>query len=149
MPSKLTRRRNVILAALAAELGASFAPVQVQKLFFLLDENVADALGGRLFNFAPYHYGPFDADVYHELDVLQRAGYVDIRWHGPSAGNRRYSLTPVGQTAGEAALADLPAGVRGYVGKLSAWVRSLSFAQLVGAIYKAYPAMRTNSVFRR
>jgi hypothetical protein len=148
MTFTLSRRRNTILAALAAERGASFAPVQVQKLFYLLDENVADAVGGRLFDFKPYDYGPFDAAVYHELDALQRAGYVDIGWHGPSAGNRRYSLTPAGQTAGEAALAGLSAGVRNYIGKVSAWVRSLSFAQLVGAIYKAYPAMRANSVFR-
>lgn len=148
MPPTPTRRQNLVLAALAAAPGASYAPVQVQKLFFLLDENIAASVGGRQFAFVPYDFGPFDAAVYHELEALQRAGFVNIARVGPSAGERRYSLTPAGQTAGDAALARLSDGVRSYIAKVSAWVRKLSFGELVGAIYKAYPAMRANSVFR-
>ena len=43
-----TPRQRLVLAALAAEPASSFAPVQVQKLFFLLDQNIAADLGGRL-----------------------------------------------------------------------------------------------------
>jgi hypothetical protein len=46
--------------------------VQVQKLFFLLDENIAADLGGRQFSFEPYDYGPFDRAVYSELELLAR-----------------------------------------------------------------------------
>ena len=70
MHANLTHRRRVVLAALACKDRAAFAPVQVQKLFFLLDENVADELGGRQFDFQPYYYGPFDREVYAELQTL-------------------------------------------------------------------------------
>jgi hypothetical protein len=148
MGQQLTPRQNVVLAALATHSGAEFAPVQVQKLFFLMDENIAGSLGGKQFNFEPYDFGPFDSAVYKELDALERAGFVRVERRGPAAGARRYSLTLEGQRAGEAALQDLAAGIRKYISDTSAWVRGLSFAQLVGSIYKAYPQMREKSIFR-
>lgn len=148
MLSEITARQQFVLAVLATDPDAGFAPVQVQKLFFLLDENLSDAIGGSQFAFEPYDYGPFDKAVYHELEALQRQGLVNIEQIGASAGQRRYSLTPRGQQEGEKALSQLPEFARQYMTDLSAWVRSLSFAQLVGSIYKAYPRMRENSVFQ-
>ena len=144
----LTPRQRVVLAALAAERGASFAPVQVQKLFFLLDENAAEALGGKQFDFEPYDYGPFDRAVYSELEGLSRAGLVQVTASETSSERRQYSLTALGQEVGDVALENLPANVRDYAAKLSAWVRSLSFAELVGSIYRAYPEMKANSIFQ-
>ena len=100
MPSPLTRRQKMMLAALAAESNASFAPVQVQKMFFLLDENIAGDMGGKLFSFEPYDYGPFDKAVYRELDSLSERGYVSVSRWGPSAGDRRYLLTAAGEAEG-------------------------------------------------
>ena len=143
-----TNRQRFVLAALATDPATEFAPVQVQKLFFLLDENLGDILGGRQFEFNAYDYGPFDKAVYSELEILKNLGLVDIVDIGPSHGRRRYSLTPRGQEAGQLALSNLPESVGEYIRDLSSWVRSLSFAQLVGAIYKAYPQMRENSIFQ-
>jgi len=36
-----------------------------------------------------------------------------------------------------------------YIGRVSQFVRSLPFAELVSAIYTAYPEMRQNSVFQK
>ena len=146
MPDTLTRRQKTILAALAAENAPPFAPVQVQKLFFLLDENLNVRLGGRLFNFQPYNYGPFDAAVYRELEALWQMGLVTIAAVGGS-GRREYRLTPAGFTAGNVVLDAFPEITRKYVATISAWVRSMSFQALVGSIYRAYPAMRENSIF--
>lgn len=143
-----TPRQKVMLAALAAESEASFAPVQVQKMFFLIDENIGEALGGKRFRFQPYDYGPFDKAVYDELEGLQRKGLVQISEVGPGMGRRRYSLTAKGQAAGRAALQELSADAADYMKDVSKWVRKLGFAALVGSIYKAYPHMRANSVFR-
>ncbi len=148
MGPNLTPRQAIVLAALATESGAEYAPVQVQKLFFLIDENVSAAFGGKQFSFEPYDYGPFDSAVYHELDTLARMGFVRIESKGPSAGHRRYVLTPAGQDVGATNLSTMDISLRDYLTRVSAWVRSLSFAQLVGSIYKAYPPMRVNSVFR-
>ena len=47
--------------------------------------------------------------------------------------------------------AELSAGidepVMSYIKEVSKFVRALSFADLVSAIYKAYPEMKANSVF--
>jgi uncharacterized phage-associated protein len=144
---ELTRRQKLVLATLAAERAASFAPVQVQKLFFLLDRNLSADLGGPLFSFEPYDYGPFDRTVYSELEELAHKGLVAIE-AAPGAGRRKYGLTAEGYEAGKAALGDLNARVRDYMVRVSEWVRSLSFAELVGSIYKQYPDMKMNSVFR-
>jgi hypothetical protein len=143
-----THRQELVLAALASRRGTSYAPVQVQKLFFLVDENVAESIGGKQFAFEPYDYGPFDKAVYQELDALAQDDLVLIAHYGSSAGSRRYSLSLEGQQAGEGVLAQLDNDTRAFIARLAEWVCSLSFAQLVGSIYQAYPQMRANSIFR-
>lgn len=148
MGIELTDRQKIVLAAMAAESGAEFAPVQVQKMFFLIDETIAEEIGGRQFAFEPYDYGPFDKAVYQELEALERTGLLNVEQVAYYAGRRRYySLTPLGQEEGTKALQALPSIASDYIAKLSPWVRSLSFAQLVGTIYNAYPHMRENSIF--
>jgi hypothetical protein len=148
MGPQLTNRQSVVLAALASTSGAEFAPVQVQKLFFLIDENAADAFGGKQFAFEPYDFGPFDHDVYREIEALESMGLARVVRTGPAAGQRRYSLTPNGQEIGQSILKRIAPDVQKYLSDTATWVRGLSFAQLVGSIYKAYPHMREKSVFR-
>jgi uncharacterized protein len=139
-------REDVVLAALAPANGGPHTPVQVQKLFFLLDENAAEGLGGRKFHFEPYHYGPFDKDVYSCLARLASRGLVQVV--GGSGNWREYRLTPQGQDRGDEILSSLDPQTSSYLKRLSDFVRSLSFNQLVSAVYKAYPRMRARSVFQ-
>lgn len=138
-------KSRLVLAALAASNGDSHSPVQVQKLLFLIDKEIPEYTEGPHFNFLPYDYGPFDKDVYRTLDLLAFVGLVETEESG--RGWKRYRLTPDGQQHGEKVLADLPANARQYVEDASKFVRSLSFADLVSAIYQAYPEMKVNSVF--
>jgi uncharacterized protein len=139
-------RRNLVLAALAAAgENATFAPVQIQKLFFLIDQEAAPLVGGPHFAFKPYDYGPFDRAVYDELDVLHTTGEVHI---DASRSYRRYSLTPEGFDAGRVALATMPEATHRFLNDTATWVRGLRFDQLVAAIYRRYPNMRENSIFR-
>lgn len=142
-----THRQELVLAALASRPGTSFAPVQVQKLFFLIDENIADEIGGKQFAFEPYDYGPFDKAVYHELDRLAAGGLVEVSHWGPTSGSRRYALTAKGQKVGENSLMRLTPSARQFITRATEWVCKLSFAQLVGSIYRAYPHMREKSIF--
>ena len=57
-------------------------------------------------------------------------------------------LTPEGQQKGEQLLATLASEAQQFTHNASDFVRKLSFAQLVSAIYKAYPEMKVNSVFQ-
>ena len=143
MPS--FRPRDIVLAALAPSEGSQYSPVQVQKLLFLIDREAANLIGGPHFNFVPYNYGPFDSAVYRVLEDLDDEDLVTIR---SDSWGRMYALTPPGQKEGERLLDTLPERAHGYIRQASIFVRSLSFSQLVSAIYKAYPEMRKNSVIR-
>ena len=139
-------REELIIAAMAPADGRSHTPVQMQKLLFILDENAAARLNGPHFRFEPYHYGPFDKEVYETLDTLSRKGLVDIAF---GSGNwREYSLTPEGQSRGQAILNSIDSQTADYIREVSNFVRKLSFSQLVSAVYKAYPRMRARSVFQ-
>ena len=138
---------EIILAAMAASEGEVHTPVQIQKLLFLLDRKIPDRIGGPLFNFVAYDYGPFDKEIYTLLDRLSRSGLVDvisergIPW-------RKYRLTPAGQRQGECTLKGLEEEIAAYIRRLSEFVRSLSFTDLLSTIYKAFPDMSINSVFK-
>jgi uncharacterized protein YwgA len=138
-------RPHLILATLAAAGPmATFTPVQVQKIFFLLDRRAGSALGGPHFNFAPYDYGPFDQRVYHELSELERSGFVKV----DSGGRyKTYALSEDGYAFGSTELAAIDAPIQEFVRQTVEWVRRLRFDQLVAAIYREYPEMKANSIF--
>ena len=140
-------RDSLVLAALCPAKGTPYSPVQVQKLLFLIDKNVPKNVGGPHFDFRPYAYGPFDQIVYLVLEDLAKRGLVSVN---EEAGRRwrTYCLTAEGQQIGEACLKKLDEKTALYISKLSEFVHKLSFAELVSAIYKAYPDMKVNSVFK-
>jgi uncharacterized protein len=141
----VTHRQDIVLAGLAPAKGRSHSPVQVQKLFFLIDRNVSDLIQGPLFAFTPYNYGPFDPAVYNELEALAAQGAIEIV---PEYTWKRYALTAEGQAQGDHVLSQLHPKARDYIIRANTYVRSLGFTQLVSAIYKAFPETRVNSVFQ-
>ena len=139
-------RNEITLAALAAAgENSTFTPVQVQKLFFLLDKEASHLVDGPHYDFKPYDYGPFDKAVYDTLDSLKSAGKTEVHSNGRY---RIYSLSQEGFDNGGDALGKLPEPTQRYVRDLVAWVKSMSFEQLVSSIYEKYPDMKANSVFR-
>jgi uncharacterized protein YwgA len=139
-------RRDLILAALAtAGENATFAPVQVQKIFFLIDREGAHLVEGPHFHFVPYDYGPFDSSVYDELDSMSRQGLVEIDSWGRY---RRYLLADSGIEVGDDVLKKLPVNTQTFLRDTVGWVRALRFDQLVAAIYRDYPDMKVNSIFK-
>lgn len=140
-------RTEILMAALAAGgENAQFTPVQVQKLFFLIDREVGPFVGGPHFDFMPYDYGPFDHEVYSGINNLARQGLAEVRNTGRY---RVYALSQPGFQRGNNILGALPENVRTYITNVANWVRQLSFEQLVASIYNRYPEMKVNSVFRQ
>jgi hypothetical protein len=142
-------RRNVVLAILAAVEGRTYTPVQIQKAVFLVCDKFPDLIDdGPKFNFQPYDYGPFDADVYSCIASLQSDGLAVIA-PSPSGNWNTYAASDNGVSQGDEILYNVMGNdERGYIEKVSSWVRSLSFRSLVKSIYDAYPEMRANSIFR-
>ena len=141
-------RQEVLLAILAAAGGRSFTPAQIQKATFLVSTNLPNLVDwGQPYNFIPYDYGPFDHGVYADAEVMQANGEAEIR---PSPHGRwnLYAASEIGVGRGTAILNGMDERSREYITKIVDWVRSLSFQQLVKAIYDQYPQMRENSIFR-
>lgn len=141
-------RGEVLLAILAASQGRPYSPVQIQKAAFLVTKNLPDLVDiGPNFDFSPYDYGPFDQNVYSEVDGLSRAGLAEIiqqdgvRWN-------RYAASDSGIADGEAILAGMSERDRSYINNVTSWVRAQSFESLVKSIYVQYPEMKANSIFR-
>ena len=136
-------RSQVVLAAMAAGgPGACFFPIQLQKLLFLMDREIHEFVNGPHFHFIPYDYGPFDKDIYMEVNVLIRKGEVDAN---AEARYPAYFLTGSGALSGIDALNGLPEPASRYMKEAAVWVRSLTFKQLLAAIYAYYPDMAVNS----
>jgi hypothetical protein len=139
-------RSEILLAGLAAAgENANFTPVQVQKLFFLIDREAANLLEGPHFDFQPYDYGPFDSAVYNGIEDLARLDLARVQ----STGRYRvYALSQSGFQEGIRLLNTAPQHARDYIVNVAHWVRQLSFEQLVASIYNRYPEMKARSVFR-
>lgn len=141
------QRNDFVLASLSTAGRQAFSPVQVQKLFFLLDKTASPVVGGPYFSFAAYDYGPFDKEVYHAIESISELDLVRII--GSSWDRTRlYQVTDEGISVGAKYLNNFPREIKDYTQELCEWVLSLSFSELVSAIYNEYPEMRANSVFR-
>lgn len=138
-------RMEVMLAALASGAHEEFSPVQLQKLMFLIDSNIGPAIGGPFFDFKPYDYGPFDVGVYNQFSVLSAFELAEASGDGK---DRRYRLNDEGRERAREAIEKLQPEARDYMKSIAEFVQKVSFTTLVSSIYKHYPEMKANSVFR-
>lgn len=140
------KRRDWTLLTIAAA-SRPVSPVQLQKSLFLLGQNLPKVVGSDFYSFTPYNYGPFDAAVYQDAEELERNGLL-LEARVPGGWWREYSPTREGLRAAAALEREAPAGALKYLAQVVGWAQSLSFQQLVRAIYKQYPSFKANSVFR-
>ena len=136
-------RQNAILAVLAcAEDGHTYSPVQIQKALLILSKEASDIFdAGSNFNFQAYDYGPFDKDVYTELEALSREELVEIGVN-PQLTRKTYAVSPEGRRVADDLHGDHSKDQIEFMAKISSFVRRLSFVDLLSAIYEAYPDMR-------
>jgi hypothetical protein len=90
----MSNRQDWLLVALTEAQNGHLSPVQVQKTLFLFSKGARSSLPpDQFYTFVPYHYGPFSADIYHDLETLERRGLVDILRSG-SGKRLSYAITP-------------------------------------------------------
>ena len=130
--STLTPRELFALAVLSTFDGEDWNPTQLQKIFFILDQKVAEKIGGPHWNFKPWDYGPYDQAIFEVMRELEDRNLLISR-------HLSYNLTPRGQRLGEEQLEALPEEARDYIRRLSSWAKPLSFQQLISAVYKEFP----------
>lgn len=139
------RREDLTLIMLALAEGRQYTPVQIQKAMFLADDLAREAFDSR-YDFQPYDYGPFDPDVYRDVGRMEAEGLTRVSV--TSRGWNVYRATDAGRQRGRTLLDKLSVEQQKKLARISRFVRSLSFTDLVSSIYKAYPHMRERSVFR-
>lgn len=147
MPKTDTHHPQAWLLATLLHAGTGLSPVQLQKTLFLLGKRRSKAMGRGFYEFEAYHYGPFCPQVYRDAEDLAGFGYIEI---DETNGRRlrKYQLTEQGVKLATNTAATLDPEAVEYLKRLVAWVKPLSFHQLVRAIYHEYPEMRANSVFQ-
>ncbi len=122
-------------------------PVRVMKGIFLINqESPRHWLPAEArYKFEPYLCGPFAVGVYHDLERLTDLGYALMNL----GAERSWRITPAGRELAKSALGDLPPGLQTYIQEVRGFVSSVSFRELLNAVYDKYPKFATRSVFRR
>jgi len=140
-------KKDWTLLVLSAADGAPLSPVQLQKALFLVGENMPWAVGKKFYHFIPYNYGPFDPSIYGDAESLAADGFGAIGYQ-PGRRFYEYAVTAKGKEKAERIKRELSPEVVRYVESVVKWVKSVTFGDLLRAIYAKYPKYATNSVFR-
>lgn len=110
----------------------------LMKYAFLLQ--MEGASRRRLYNFVPYHYGPFAQEVYSDLENLQQQGLVIIEEDDEKT---RINLTAPDKA--EQALLELPEDLRQDVAAIVETYGNLDHEGLLKVVYERYPAYAKKS----
>jgi hypothetical protein len=146
---ELQARQRLLLSFLGAGGSSPIDPIRIMKGIFLICQRLAEGAlpAGARYDFVPYSYGPCSFEIYSDLEVLARIGLVQanevlgVAW-------KTYSLTPPGIEEARQTLKGLDPDARNYITRVRKYVSSVSFGDLLRAVYAAYPAYAANSVFR-
>jgi len=141
------KNRDITLLVIAAAGDTGLTPVQVMKSLFVISKSGFADLPSNFYPFFAYNYGPFHPDVYRDVEALVNEGLViEIREAGRNWS--KYAIAPAGIQYAENLKGQIASELSDYINAVANWVRSLTFDQLLRAIYAEYPEMRENSVFQ-
>lgn len=149
---KSRQRLNPIdwtLLVIASGGSVPLEPVQLQKSLFLLSKKLTrgQLQTGNFYEFDAYDYGPFSRAIYADAEHLELEGFIRIQ-APPESRYKTFTVTRAGKKRADEIRDNLDPKVSSFVDKIVQFTQSVSFNELVGAIYKEYPEMKVNSVFR-
>ncbi len=122
----------------------SLEPLRIMKGLFLVSQRGGSGLGG-LYQFKPYDYGPFTADIYADLELLGLRGLVAQE---AVAGRswRMYRPTTDGIERAATLASELRPADTATLDDAYRFVTTRGFLQLLRDIYAEYPAYAINTV---
>lgn len=139
-------RKDILLMVVASGGSVPLTPVQLQKSLFLIGENMKEAQES-FYEFEPYHYGPFDIEIYADAKSLEAEGLLYSTRSSLGTWVDR-GITAEGFERVKEIRESLSPSSQKYVDAVVKWTQSVSFTSLVKAIYDHYPEYRANSVFQ-
>lgn len=141
------KNKDITLLTIASAQGDGLSPVQLQKSLFLIGKSGLAGLPDDFYEFYPYNYGPFNPEVYSEADALVNEGLVN-GIEKPGRTWRTYVISAEGQAYAVKSKKQIHKQLDKYMEEVVSWVKSLTFNELLRAIYAKYPEYRENSVFQ-
>ena len=141
MDEQLASRERVLIAIVAAAGDSGLDRAQLQKSAFLVGEEFDEKLPSDFYQFRPYMYGPFTQEVYSDVERLCDGLVVETLTG--ERGRLSYRLAPDSGSGLRSLPEDLESGIK----QIVEWVKSMSFKELVRAIYYLYPEQQLNSIF--
>jgi hypothetical protein len=142
---------------------------RLEKLMFLLSEELATPASVKPPTFEPFKLGPFSRQVYDALEVLRSIDMVEVgdpsdeervsELEGYAADHddadisrvqepRTFVLTDRGAKVADALIQQLPEDYRLAVTSLVRRYAPMPLAQLLRYVYKQYPTFTTASLIR-
>jgi len=143
--SEKMRKMDWLLLVISSAKNGVLTPVQLQKSLFLIKELDSDLTGDDFYVFKPYNYGPFTAEIYRDAEALEMDGLIVIS--GSPSRFREYSITKEGLCKAGEIKKELAEQAVKFVSEVVAWTQSLTFENLIRAIYTHFPQYKENSVF--
>jgi uncharacterized protein YwgA len=139
--------KEVLLLVVASANGEGLSPLQLQKSLFLVGQCGLPELPTDFYEFVPYNYGPFNPAIYGDANSLAEEGLLEFI-NVPGQRWSKYATTPAGLARAEEIKGDISSEYSKYIRDVVDWVLSLTFSELLRAIYTEYPEFRRNSVFQ-
>ncbi len=142
MGEQMATKESVLIAIVAAAGESGLDRAQLQKSVFLVGEEFDGELPSDFYQFQPYMYGPFAQRVYADIERLSDGPMIQTFPGDDGRPIYRLAVSAAPETPG------LSENLKSVVRRIVGWVTSMSFDELVRAIYYLYPDQRENSVFQ-
>ena len=134
----------VCLAAPEESEPTSLEPVHIMKGMFLFAME-GGRPSGELYDFEPYHYGPFSPEVYRDLDALVAEDLIQAEKVAGQTWSVYYP-TPRGTQKAQALGTAADPDVVTRLIEIRQYVVGLPFARLLREIYAKYPRFAARSL---
>jgi type I restriction enzyme S subunit len=99
----------------------------------------------RLYQFIPYHYGPFAQELYTDLETLQEQGLITV--DNSEEDKTRISL--LNSEAVETELEELPDDLQADIEAIIDSYGDLDLTALLATVYEKYPAYAKKSKLKQ
>lgn len=99
----------------------------------------------KLYQFIPYHYGPFAKELYTDLETLQEQGLITV----DDSDEDKTHISLLNSKEVEAELAELPADLQADIEAIIDSYGDLDLTALLATVYEKYPAYAKKSKLKQ
>lgn len=132
----LTRQKAIL--GLLENANGVLSRTKLVKLAFLLQRENLNGKTDTFYDFVPYKFGPFSFTLYHEMNALEKNGYIEV-----SDESIRINANLSESVCG--LIAELPERIKWAVAGISERYGKRNQRDLIKEVYKKYPWFATRS----